>query len=227
MDEAQSLEIHIKGQEEHHGYCRTRRRQCCPRASSTAAANALGRMTARTASSPRTSRSCAQAGYLDMPMPTEFGGLGMSLAEVCQEQRRLAYRAPATALAINMHLYWTGVAADLYRAGRRVAATGCCRRPRAARSSPPATARVGQRPAGAAVHRQAERVEGGYRFTGRKMFGSLTPVWTRLGIHAMDTSDPEHPKVVHAFMPRDTEGTRSRRPGTRWACGPPAATTRC
>ncbi|MGH7492557.1 MAG: hypothetical protein ACREOO_09190 [bacterium] len=42
-----------------------------------------------------------------LAVPTEFGGLGMSLAEVCREQRRLAYFAPATALAINMHLYWT------------------------------------------------------------------------------------------------------------------------
>ena len=36
----------------------------------------------------------------------------------------------------------------------------------------------------------AERVDGGYKFYGHKQFGSLTPVWTRLGIHAMDTSDP-------------------------------------
>jgi hypothetical protein len=34
------------------------------------------------------------------------------------------------------------------------------------------------------------------------MFGSLTPVWTRLGMHAMDTSDPTAPKVAHAFVPR-------------------------
>src|SRR5205823_3586840 len=58
-----------------------------------------------------------QAGYLLLAVPREFGGHGLSLADVCQEQRRLAYRAPATALATNMHLYWTGVAADLYRAG--------------------------------------------------------------------------------------------------------------
>src|SRR5947209_14103943 len=57
------------------------------------------------------------AGYLKMNIPRELGGLGMSLAEVCQEQRRLAYRAPATALATNMHLYWTGVAADMRRMG--------------------------------------------------------------------------------------------------------------
>src|ERR687886_2142024 len=57
------------------------------------------------------------AGYLLLAVPEEFGGRGLSLAEACREQRRLAYRAPATALATNMHLYWTGVAADLYRAG--------------------------------------------------------------------------------------------------------------
>jgi alkylation response protein AidB-like acyl-CoA dehydrogenase len=54
----------------------------------------------------------------------------------------------------------------------------------------------------------AERAEGGYRFFGHKIFGSLTPVWTRLGLHAMDTSDPANPRIVHAFLPRDAEGYR-------------------
>src|SRR5437870_10474881 len=58
-----------------------------------------------------------QSGYLLMAVPREFGGHGMSLAQVCQEQRRLAYHAAPTALATNMHLYWTGIAADLYRTG--------------------------------------------------------------------------------------------------------------
>ena len=53
---------------------------------------------------------------------------------------------------------------------------------------------------------RAERVDGGYRFTGHKSFGSLSPVWTYLGVHGMDTSDPSAPKIVHAFMPRSTEG---------------------
>ena len=51
-----------------------------------------------------------QAGYLLSAVPQQFGGRGLSLAEVCQEQRRLAYRSAPTALATNMHLYWTGVA---------------------------------------------------------------------------------------------------------------------
>ena len=58
-----------------------------------------------------------KAGYLLMAVPTEFGGRGMTLAEVCREKRALAYHAPATALATNMHIYWTGLAADLWRAG--------------------------------------------------------------------------------------------------------------
>src|SRR5581483_5776503 len=38
------------------------------------------------------------AGYLLLAVPREFGRSGMTLAEVCREQRRLAYYAPATAL---------------------------------------------------------------------------------------------------------------------------------
>src|SRR5215207_9454073 len=57
------------------------------------------------------------AGYLNMLVPRDFGGLGLSLAEGCKEQERLAYRAPATALGVNMHLYWTGVATFLRDSG--------------------------------------------------------------------------------------------------------------
>jgi alkylation response protein AidB-like acyl-CoA dehydrogenase len=146
-----------------------------------------------------------QAGYLLMPIPTDLGGLGMDLRQVGREQRRLAYRAPATALAVNMHLYWMGIAATLHASGDdsclwmledgargEVFAAG---HGEAGNDLPVlmATAR-------------AERVDGGYRFYGHKIFGSLTPVWTRLGLHAADTSDPANPKIVHAFLSRDTPG---------------------
>lgn len=145
------------------------------------------------------------AGYLLSAVPKAFGGAGLNLAEICREQARLAYAAPATALAVNMHLYWTGVAADLNKAGDHTldwlleeAAAGEV-----------FAAGHGERGndlpvlASASI---AEKVDGGYRFSGHKIFGSLTPVWTRLGIHAMDLADPAHPKVVHAFMPRETAG---------------------
>jgi alkylation response protein AidB-like acyl-CoA dehydrogenase len=146
-----------------------------------------------------------RAGYLLVAVPPEFGGLGLNLAQVAREQRNLAYHAPATALATNMHLYWTGIAADLFRAG-----DPSCQwiLEEAARG---AVFAAGHGEAGndfpvLASSARAERVDGGYRFYGHKIFGSLSPVWTFLGIHAMDVSDPDNPKVVHAFMPRDTAG---------------------
>ena len=57
------------------------------------------------------------AGYLLLTVPPEFGGKGLTLADMSKETWRLAYHAPATALCLNMHHYWVGVAADLYRSG--------------------------------------------------------------------------------------------------------------
>ena len=147
------------------------------------------------------------SGYLLMAVPKELGGLGMTLAEVCREQRRLGYHAPADALAVNMHVYWTGLAADLWRAGDRSLEWllhGAARGEVFAAGH----AETGNDIPVLLSTTRAERVEGGYRFHGRKHFGSLTPVWTYLGVHGMDASDPAHPMVVHGFLPRDAEGYR-------------------
>jgi alkylation response protein AidB-like acyl-CoA dehydrogenase len=143
--------------------------------------------------------------YLLLPVPAEFGGSGLTLAEVCREQRRLAYHAPATALAVNMHLYWLGLATDLWRSGD-TSLEWILREAAAGEIFAAGHAESGNDIPVLLSTSKAERIEGGYRFTGRKHFGSLTPVWTRFGLHAMDTSDPSQPKVVHAFMPRNTPG---------------------
>jgi alkylation response protein AidB-like acyl-CoA dehydrogenase len=145
------------------------------------------------------------AGYLKLPVPKELGGPGLTLAEVCREQRRLAYHAGPTALGLNMHLYWVGVAADLWRSGDKSLEWML----KAALSGEVFAA--GHAEGGNDLPlllstTKAERTQGGYRFTGRKSFGSLTPVWTYLGLHGMDTSDASAPKIVHAFMPRNTHG---------------------
>jgi len=145
------------------------------------------------------------AKFLLLPLPSEFGGAGMTLAEVCREQRRLAYHAPATALAVNMHVYWIGVAADLWRRGD-ASLEWILREAAAGEIFAAGHAESGNDVPVLLSTSKAERVEGGYRFTGRKHFGSLTPVWTRFGMHGMDTSNPSQPKIVHAFMPRDAAG---------------------
>jgi len=172
----------------------------------------LDRCAARTATYDRENRffgedfeELRQAGYLLIAVPQELGGLGMTLAEVCREQRKLAYRSPATALATNMHIYWTGVAANLYGAGDM----SCKWMLEEAAAGEVFAAGHGESGNDLPVFlssSKAERADGGYRIYGHKIFGSLTPVWTRLGLHAMDSSDPANPKIVHAFMPRDTPG---------------------
>ena len=145
------------------------------------------------------------AGYLTMPVPTELGGLGLNLAEVAHQQRRLAFYAAPTALAVNMHLYWLGVAADLWRAGDR-SLQWLLEEAAAGHIFAAGHAESGNDIPVLLSTTKAERVDGGYRFTGHKSFGSLSPVWTFFGVHGMDTSDPTAPKIVHAFMPRNTEG---------------------
>jgi alkylation response protein AidB-like acyl-CoA dehydrogenase len=148
-----------------------------------------------------------EAGYLRLAVPTELGGAGLSLAGVAQQQRRLGYHAAPTALAINMHLYWTGTAADLWRAGD-LSQLWLLEAAAAGQVFAAGHAESGNDIPVLLSTTKAQRVEGGYRFTGRKSFGSLSPVWTYLGIHGMDTGDPTGPKIVHAFLPRDTEGYR-------------------
>ena len=145
------------------------------------------------------------AGYLLAAVPAEFGGWDLDLAQVAAIHRGLARHAPATALALSMHLYWTGMAADLWRLGDSSCAW--------------ILADAADGHVFAAGHAEsgndlpvvlstsvAEPVDGGYRFHGRKQFGSLSPVWTRLGIHAADITDPDAPRIVHAFVERDTPG---------------------
>ena len=145
------------------------------------------------------------AGYLKLALPTKYGGQGLTLAEVARETRQLALYAPATALCINMHNYWIGTAADLMRNGD-TSLDWLLREAAAGEVFAAGHAEQGNDIPGLLSTTKAQRVEGGYTLTGRKSFGSLSPVWTRMGVHAMDTSDPSAPKIVHAFLPRDTPG---------------------
>ena len=145
------------------------------------------------------------SGYLKIAIPEDLGGAGLNLAQVILEQRRLAYYAPATALAVNMHIYWTGVAADMRRFGDP-SLEWMLREAAAGEIFAAGHAETGNDLPVLLSTAKAERIDGGYRISGHKMFGSLTPVWTRLGVHAMDVSDPTAPKVVHAFVARGTPG---------------------
>jgi alkylation response protein AidB-like acyl-CoA dehydrogenase len=148
-----------------------------------------------------------RAGYLTICVPKEMGGKGFTLAEFCREQRRLAYYAPATALGINMHLSWVGLAADLYRAGDR-SLEWMLREAAAGEIFAAGHAERGNDIPVLLATTTAKKVDGGFTFTGRKMFGSLAPVWSRYGLHGLWADAPGGPKVVHGFLPRNAKGYR-------------------
>ncbi|CAL4860242.1 Putative acyl-CoA dehydrogenase YdbM [Microbacterium sp. MM2322] len=142
------------------------------------------------------------AGYLAILVPAEHGGAGLGLREASILQQRLAGAAPATALAINMHLVWTGVAKVMSDRGDdalRFLQEGAARGEVFA---------FGISEAGndlvlfGSDTDAAPRPDGSYAFTGTKIFTSLAPVWTHLGLHGLDTSNPEDPRLVFAFVPR-------------------------
>jgi len=151
------------------------------------------------------------AGYLKSLVPTEFGGLGLSLEQTAREQARLAAAAPATALAVNMHLVWTGIAKVLRDRGDdslefvlrdagagEVFAFGLSE---GGNDLVLFGSRTDARPDPADA-----REPGGYSFYGTKIFTSLSPAWTQLGTMGLDTTSPDAPKIVYGFISRDAGG---------------------
>ncbi len=152
-----------------------------------------------------THRHLQAAGHYTINLPVEVGGGGLNLLDTARHQRLLARYAPAAALATCMHLYWTGGATDLRNLGvegldwviddamsGEIFASG--------------HAEAGNDVSTLMSTTVAEPVDGGYRISGRKHFGSLGPIWTQLGFHAMDSTNPEQPLVIHGFVKRSDPG---------------------
>ena len=148
----------------------------------------------------------AAAGYLRALVPTRFGGLGLTLPQLAAEQSRLAAHAPATALAVNMHLVWTGVAKAMHDRGDTALEFVLTEAAQGAifgfGVSEPGNDLVLFGSSTDAAPQQG----GGYRFTGTKIFTSLSPVWTQLGTMGLDSSDPARPQIVWAFLDRADPG---------------------
>jgi alkylation response protein AidB-like acyl-CoA dehydrogenase len=149
-----------------------------------------------------------EAGYLTALVPEELGGLGWGFDDAVRAQMRLAGAAPATALAVNMHLVWTGVAKILRDRGDdtldfvlREAAGG-------------EIFGFGISEAGNDLMLFGSRTTaepqpgGGYRYSGRKIFTSLAPAWTRLGTMGLDSVSPDAPKIVYGFIDREDPDVR-------------------
>ena len=149
----------------------------------------------------------ADVDYLKVALPPEFGGLGCTLRQAACGQRRLARHAPLTALAVSAHLYWTGAAADAYRAGDDSVRWILLE---AARGALFAAGHGGIAAGGdlrlADPQSRCEPAgESGYRFRNPAVLSSLTPTWDWVAVHAIHPANgTAHPKpdAVLAFAGR-------------------------
>jgi alkylation response protein AidB-like acyl-CoA dehydrogenase len=148
-----------------------------------------------------------EAGHLKAFVPQALGGLGASLADVVRLQRRLAAAAPATALGVNMHLVWTGVA-RVFQARGEASLDFVLEEAAAGEVFSFGISEAGNDSVLFDSVTAAEpQAGGGYRYTGTKVFTSLAPVWTRMGTFGKDTSG-EEPRLVYGFIRRDEPGWR-------------------
>ena len=125
------------------------------------------------------------AGYLNVALPPEFGGLGCTLRQAACGQRRLARRAPLTALAVSAHLYWTGAAADAYRAGDDSARWILLEAARGALFAAGHGAAGGDLRFADPRSRCEPAGESGYRFRDTTVLSSVTPAWDWVAVHAV------------------------------------------
>ena len=144
-----------------------------------------------------------ESGYLALAVPEELGGRGATIRQVAMAQRELARHCASSALASVMHHHVVLFTAWRYRRGlpgaeatlRRVADEGI----------------VLISTGGADLTRprgSAEKVEGGYRVSGRKVFASQAPVGTVLStMFAYD--DPDEGRIVlNMAVPMASDGVR-------------------
>lgn len=141
------------------------------------------------------------AGYLKAMLPAELGGQDWGFTEAVAAQRLVAKHAPGTALAVNMHLVWTGVDRLLSQRGddrlafmRRWVADG---EVLAFGVSEPGNDAVLFDSFTTAVPVGA----GDFELTGAKIFTSLSAAWTRLGVFGK-AGEGDDARLVHGFVAR-------------------------
>ncbi len=146
-------------------------------------------------------RLLGQAGLFKALVPTEFGGGGATVSEVCAAIRRLGQACGSTALAFSMHSHLVAVAAWRWR-HQKAPTEGLLRKVGEQGAILVSSGGSDRLPSGGT----AIRVEGGYRVTATKPFSSGSPAATILGTSAQYDDPEAGPTVLHFAVPLEAEG---------------------
>ena len=144
-----------------------------------------------------------EAGALGAGVPAELGGGGASHREVCGLIRELARHCSSTGLAFSMHSHVVATLAYLWRAGNK-APEALLRRVAAERLVLVSTGGSDWLPGSGKL----EKVEGGYKITGRKIFGSGVPAGDLLITGGVYDDPVAGPTVIHFPIPLSAPGVK-------------------
>jgi alkylation response protein AidB-like acyl-CoA dehydrogenase len=144
-----------------------------------------------------------EKGVFGAGVPGELGGGDASHAELCGVIRELAHHCSSTALAVSMHTHLVATLAWLWRGGnkgpepmlRRVAAEGLVLVSTGGSDWLPGSGKL-------------EKVEGGYRMSGRKIFGSGVPAGQVLMTTGVFDDPKDGPTVFHFPIPLAADGVK-------------------
>lgn len=148
--------------------------------------------------------SLKDAGLVEAGVPVELGGGGASIDELAEMLRILAYHCGSTALAFSMHTHQVAVPAWRWKVQKAAAVEPLLKRIAAERiillSSGGSDWLNGSG--------KAEKVDGGYRITARKIFSSGSPAGDLMMTGAVLESEGEPAQVLHFGIPMNSPAVK-------------------
>ncbi len=148
--------------------------------------------------------SLKAAGLVEAGVPAELGGGGAGVDELAEMLRILAYHCGSTALAFSMHTHQVAVPAWRWRVQKAAAAEPLLKRIAAERII--LLSSGGSDWLGGSG--KAEKVDGGYRITARKVFSSGSPAGDLLMTGAVLEAEGEPPTVLHFGVPMSSPAVK-------------------
>ncbi len=148
-------------------------------------------------------RALKRAGFFKALVPAELGGLGADYREICDAIRRLGTYCGSTALAFSMHAHLVAVPAWRWR-HEKAPVEGLLKRVAAEDLVLISSGGSDWLPSSG----HAEKVEGGFRVSAKKVFSSGCPMGDLLVTSAIHDDPEKGPTVLHFAVPFKAEGVR-------------------